>query len=323
MPEETTLSSRITQNNAGQRLIDYLCGRFKYHGRDRWIEIITEGLVTVNGASSDPGYALKKNDTVSYRVVLREPPVDSAISIIHEEESFLVAAKPGNLPSHADGNFIKNTFIYILRQRMAGAGYSGPVKLAHRLDRETSGIMVVGKSDRAHRNLVKQFEEGTVDKEYLAVARGAVAEDAFDVGGAIGPDEGSSVSIRKKVVPQGTPGSRPAFTRFEVIERFAAATLLRCLPATGRTNQIRVHLDHAGYPLAGDKLYGRSDGQFLEFVRRARAGLFEPLPWMEAPRHLLHASRLCFSHPLTGERLSFTSPMPEDMTLYIEKSRRE
>ncbi len=323
MTEETTLSSRITQNSAGQRLIDYLCGRFKYHGRDRWIEIITEGHVTVNGASSDPGYALKKNDTLSYTVVLREPPVDSAIAIIHEEESFLVAVKPGNLPSHADGNFIKNTFIYILRQRMAGGGYSGPVKLAHRLDRETSGIMVVGKSDRAHRNLVKQFEEGTVEKEYLAVARGAVAEDTFYVGGAIGPDEGSSISIRKKVVPEGTPGSRPAFTRFEVIERFAAATLLRCLPATGRTNQIRVHLDHAGYPLIGDKLYGRNDEQFLEFVRRARAGLFDPLPWMEAPRHLLHASRLTFSHPATGEPLSFSSPMPDDMTLYIEKIRRE
>ncbi|MBP7734466.1 MAG: RluA family pseudouridine synthase [Spirochaetes bacterium] len=322
MPEETTLSSRITQNSAGQRLIDFLCGRFKYHGRDRWIEIITEGLVTVNGASSDPGYALKKNDTVSYTVVLREPPVDSAIAIIHEEESFLVATKPGNLPSHADGNFIKNTFIYILRQRMAGGGYSGPVKLAHRLDRETSGIMVVGKTDRAHRNLASQFEEGTVEKEYLAVVRGPVSEDSFEVGDAIGTDAGSAISIRKKVVPPGTPGSRPAFTRFEVMERFAEATLLRCLPATGRTNQIRVHLDHAGHPLVGDKLYGRSDEQFLEFVRRARAGKFEPLPWMEAPRHLLHASRLSFCHPLTGERLTFSSPMPDDMALYMEKIRK-
>lgn len=321
MPEKTTLSSRITSNNAGQRLIDFLCSRFKYHGRDRWAEIIQEGSVTVNSAGSFPEYTLKKNDVVSYTVELREPPVDTGIAILHEEESFLVAGKPGNLPSHADGNFIKNTFIYILRRRMSAAGHRGPVKLVHRLDRETSGIMVVGKTDVAHRILVKQFEEGTVEKEYHAVVRGAVAEDIFEVGGAIGPDGGSAVSIRKKVVPEGTPGSRTAFTRFEVIERYAGATLLRCLPATGRTNQIRVHLAHAGYPLAGDKLYGRSDDQFLEFVRRARQGLFNPLPWMEAPRHLLHAGRLSFSHPVTGERVSFECPMPDDMKLFIEKNR--
>jgi 23S rRNA pseudouridine1911/1915/1917 synthase len=321
MPEETTLSSRITSNNAGQSLVDFLCSRFKYHDRGRWIEIIREGAVTVNGGAAEPGYALKKNDTVSYTVVLKEPPVDADIAILHEEESFLVAGKPGNLPSHADGNFIKNTFIYILRQRMAAAGHNGPVKLVHRLDRETSGIMVVGKTDDAHRNLVKQFEEGTVKKEYLAVVRGIVAQDVFEVGGAIGDDEDSAISIRKKVVPEGTPGSRLAFTSFEVIERYTDAALLRCVPATGRTNQIRVHLDHAGYPLTGDKLYGRSDEQFLEFVRRARRGIFDPLPWMETPRHLLHANRLFFNHPITGERLSFECPMPDDMKLFIEKIR--
>ncbi|HRT76435.1 MAG TPA: RluA family pseudouridine synthase [Spirochaetota bacterium] len=323
MPEKTTLSSRITSNDDGISLVDFLCSRFKYHDRDRWTGIILEGSVTVNGAAAKPERVLKKNDVVSYAVELREPPVDTGITILHEEDSFLVAGKPGNLPSHADGNFIKNTFIYILRRRMGDAGYNGPVKLVHRLDRETSGIMVVGKTDSAHRVLVKQFEEGTVEKEYRAVVRGTVADDAFEVGGAIGPDGGSAVSIRRKVVPEGTPGSRPAFTRFEVIERYAGATLLRCLPATGRTNQIRVHLDHAGHPLAGDKLYGRSDEQFLEFVRRARRGIFEPLPWMEAPRHLLHAYRLGFRHPVTGERVSFECPMPDDMKLFIDKNRQE
>ncbi len=323
MSEKTTLSSRITSNNAGQSLVDFLCSRFKYHGRDRWTGIINEGSVTVNRAASKPGYILKKNDMVSYTVVLKEPPVDADIAILHEEESFLVADKPGNLPSHADGNFIKNTFIYILRQRMAAAGHAGPVKLVHRLDRETSGIMVVGKTDIAHRILVKQFEEGTVKKEYLAMVRGVVAEDTFEVSGAIGADEESSISIRKKVVPEGTPGSRSAFTRFDIIERYAGATLLRCTPFTGRTNQIRVHLDHAGHPLAGDKLYGRSDAQFLEFVRRARQGIFDPLPWMEAPRHLLHANWLFFDHPVTGERLSFECPMPDDMKIYIEKIERD
>ena len=321
MQDETTLASRITQNNAGQRLIDFLCSRFKYHGREEWEKLIGSGKAAVNGKSSVPGYVLKKNDTVSYTVVLREPPVDPDIRIIHEEASFLVACKTGNLPSHADGNFIKNTFIYILRQKMKAGGYDGPVKLVHRLDRETSGIMVVGKTDDAHRTLVRQFEEGLVEKEYLAVCRGIIADDIFTVGGAIATDTESSISIRKKVVAEGTAGSRAALTRFEVIERFAGSTLVRCIPATGRTNQIRVHLAHAGHPLAGDKLYGRTDEQFLDFVRNARGGNFDPLPWMDAPRHLLHAAKLSFNHPLAGERVTFEYPMPDDMRSYIENAR--
>jgi len=321
MPELTTLSSRIHATHAGTPLIYFLCGRFRYHDRAAWEAIIREGSVTVNDAPSAPGYLLRKGDIVSYTVELREPPVDRNITILHEEESFLAAAKPGNLPSHADGNFIKNTFIYILRERMKAAGFGGPVKLVHRLDRETSGIIVVAKTDEAHRALTRQFEQGTVDKEYLAVARGVIAEDSFEVGGGIAPDPASAVSIRQRVVPEGTPGARAASTRFEVIERLADATLVRCLPATGRTNQIRIHLAHAGHPLAGDKLYGRTDDQFLEFVRSARTGNYDPLPWMEAPRHLLHASRLALAHPVTGERITFESPMPGDMAAYIEKKR--
>jgi 23S rRNA pseudouridine1911/1915/1917 synthase len=321
MPEETTLSSRIASNHAGLRLIDFLSSRFKYHTREQWSDIILRGSVTVNGAHSDPDYILKKNDTVAYTVVLREPPVDSDIKIIHEEDGFLVAYKPGNLPSHADGNFIKNTFIYILRTSMSARGYHGPVKLVHRLDRETSGVMVIGKTDDAHRNLVRQFEEGSVQKEYLAVARGIIEKNTLEVSGAMAPDADSAVSIRKKVVAELTPGSRPASTRFEVVERLHGATLLRCLPVTGRTNQIRVHLAHIGYPLVGDKLYGRTDEQFIEFVRRAREGNFDLLPWMEAPRHLLHALKLSFNHPVTGKGISFECPMPDDMRSYIERAR--
>ena len=322
MSDKTTLSSRIPASHAGATLLDYLCGRVRYHDRAGWEAIIREGCITVNGAPSAPGYWLKKGDTVSYTVELREPPVDRNILILHEEESFLAAAKPGNLPSHADGNFIKNTFIYILRERMKSGGYDGPVKLVHRLDRETSGILIVAKTDEAHRALTRQFERGSVDKEYLAVARGRMADDSFEVGGAIARDPDSAVSIRQKVVPEGTPGSRPAATRFEVIERLRDATLVRCLPATGRTNQIRVHLAHAGHPLAGDKLYGRTDEQFLAFVRNARAGNFDLLPWMEAPRHMLHASRLAIDHPDTGKRITFESPLPVDMLSHIDNARQ-
>ena len=180
---------------------------------------------------------------------------------------------------------------------------------------------MASKSAAAHRALARQFEEGTVEKEYLAVTRGEAARDRFEVSGTIIRDTGSSISIRRRVAPGVCGEGRASLTRFEVLERLRGYTLLRCIPATGRTNQIRVHLDHVGLPLAGDKLYGRSDDQFLEFVRRARAGIHEPLPWMEAPRHLLHASRLAFDHPLTGKRVSFECPAPSDMALFIEGAR--
>ncbi len=321
MAEATTLSSVIKKQNEGIRLIDFLCSRFKYHKREDWEKLIGDGSLRVNTNASSPGYILKNKDIVTYSVVLHEPPVDSNIRIIHDEDAFLVAFKPGNLPSHADGNFIKNTFIYLLKNMIACQGYHGPVKLVHRLDRETSGIILAAKQKESHNILIHQFEAGTVEKEYIAISRGIIQKNSLIVNGAISMDIKSKISIRRRVVPDGTPGSLTAVTRFEVIERLNDYTLLRCLPATGRTNQIRVHLDHIGHPLAGDKLYGRSDEQFLEFVRNARNGIYKPLSWMDANRHMLHASKLAFLHPVTGKRVSFQSPVPEDMLCFIEKAR--
>ncbi|MFH0975390.1 MAG: RluA family pseudouridine synthase [Spirochaetota bacterium] len=319
MPEPTTLSSVINKNNAGARLIDFLSSRFRYHTIEKWEEIINAQDVKVNGSASLPDYILKNKDIVSYTVILNEPPVDSNIKIIHNEDSFLVAFKPGNLPSHADGNFIKHTFSYLIKKMMSDKGYDGYLKLAHRLDRETSGLLVVAKSKDANRALARQFEAHAVEKEYIAIVRGSIQDASFEADGAIAPDPESSVSIRKRVVPAGTPNAQASLTRFEVIERLTDYTVVRCLPATGRTNQIRVHLAHIGHPLAGDKLYGRSDAEFLEFVRAARRGSFEMLPWMDAPRHMLHASSIAFKHPVTGERVQFLCPVPEDMMEFIRK----
>jgi RluA family pseudouridine synthase len=321
MTEETTLRSKIPPAWDGKSLLDFLSHRFRYHSPEEWTALIRKGSVVVNGALSSPETQLKRKDVVSYSVVLREPPVDGNVTILHEEDTFLVACKPGNLPSHADGNFIKHTFIFIMREMLRERGYAGPLNLVHRLDRETSGLMVVAKDPAAHRDLSRQFEAGSVTKEYLAVARGVINSDGFEITGAIAPDSGSSISIRRRVVPDGTPGASSAFTRFVVLDRFRDATLLRCLPHTGRTNQIRVHLDHAGHPLVGDKLYGRTDAEFLEFVNNARAGNFAQLPWLAAPRHLLHASVLSFRHPLDKIPLRFEAPLPDDMRGYISRAK--
>jgi len=300
--------------------MDFLTRRFKYQTREEWSGMIGLGKVTVNGKAITPDHLLRKHDIVAYSDVHIEPPVDINVQIMHEEETFLVANKPGNLPSHSDGNYIKNTLIFLLRERMACKGFHDAIQLAHRLDRETSGIIVAAKTEIAHRSPSHQFEAGTVGKEYIAVARGVINTDSFEVKGFLVPDRDSCISIKNKVVSDDGPGAKYSATTFDVIERFASSTMVRCRPVTGRTNQIRVHLAHAGHPLVGDKLYGRTDDEFLAFVKNVKAGCYDLLPWQETPRQLLHASRLIISHPLSGELLAFDAPVPEDMRSFIRNN---
>jgi len=321
MTEETTLSLKISALFAGRSLLDFHTQRFKYQSSEKWKLEIGRGKVTVNGKAATTGYLLRINDIVEYSFVLNEPPVDRNIQILHEEETFLVANKPGNLPSHADGNYIKNTLIFLLRQRLADKGFRGVIHLAHRLDRETSGIIVTGKTKSAHQSLVRQFEARTVAKEYIAIVRGVIDDASFEVKGFLVPDQDSCISIKKKVVSDDGADAKYSATAFEVLERFASSTMIRCRPVTGRTNQIRAHLAYAGYPLVGDKLYGRTDDEFLHFVRNAKAGCYDLLPWLETPRHLLHASQLSINHPVSGELLVFNAPVPEDMKSFIRNNR--
>lgn len=345
--EETILQIRVPPQGAGKTLLDYIAGRFRYQPIETWDKLILGGQVTLNGTKAQASQELRKGDRIAYRVILREPPVDGNIRILHEEETFLVADKPGNLPSHADGTFIKHTFIHILTQNLRKSGWEGDVRLVHRLDRETSGLMVVAKQRETHRNLAGQFEAGKVEKEYLALVQGRVEKDSFEVTGAIGRSPTSEVSIRRQVLPEGTPGTQPfshlkihekkwhaqltnhsskfihagqpSRTLFEVIRRYESMTLVRCHPKTGRTNQIRVHLDFAGHPVLGDRLYGKTDEEYLGYVRAVKAGNLPPPSTDGAPRLLLHAHKLAFSHPVTGQKIAFESPMPEDMQKLIER----
>jgi RluA family pseudouridine synthase len=320
MTEKTILQTKITPAAAGQILLDYVAGRFRYQPRDHWEKMILEGELTLNGQKAALDQPLQIGDVLAYSVVLQEPEVDRDIRILHEESNFLVADKPGWLPSHADGNFIKNTFIHLIQEKLKNRGWGGKAQLVHRLDRETSGLMVVAKTKAAARHLTKQFEEGKVGKTYWAIIQGIVAEDHFEAAGSIGPDPNSQISVRRAVVPEGTPGAQKAFTRFEVVKRLAQSTLVLCHPQTGRTGQIRVHLASLGHPLVNDKLYGQTDERFLNFVRQSKAGLLEKDPkWGAYPRHFLHAGRLTFAHPLFGKPLTFESELPNDMKDFLEK----
>jgi len=319
MPEETTLQSKVSSAQEGQSLLDFLSNRFRYQNRENWKDLIHQGKVTLNGSPAAPDHPLRSKDLVAYTVILNEPPVDKNIEILHNEKSFLVAVKPGNLPSHADGNFIKHTFIYILTELLKEQGFKGALNLVHRLDRETSGLMVVSKDRIAHQKLTHQFESGTFSKEYLAIARGVITENQFEIDGSIGQDTQSQVSVRQKVVPNETTYSKKSLTQFEKIRQLPTSTFIRCVPKTGRTNQIRVHLDSIGHSLIGDKLYGRSDDEFLAFIRHVKSG-GDP-SWsghIETARQMLHASKLSFDHPETGKKITFEAPLPEDFKKYLE-----
>jgi len=314
MPPETILQCKVPPAYHGVTLSDFLCARFPYQTREAWEDLVRRGKVRVNGQKTSPKQPVHKNNVVSYAAALQEPPVDPTIDILHEEDAFLAASKSGNLPCHSDGQYITHTFVHLLKEKKEAEGYSGFLGLAHRIDRETSGILLVAKTQETLKTLSTAFERCEVEKHYLAWVIGVVNEERFERRDPIGRDPESTISIRRKALAEGTPDALPAHTQFEVVERRNDRTLVRCLPLTGRTHQIRVHLEAAGYPVVGDKLYGRKDKDYIEFINLAKQGA--TVDWAArfgAARQLLHASRLTFQHPITGERVSYEAPLPPDM----------
>jgi 23S rRNA pseudouridine1911/1915/1917 synthase len=311
-----TLSSKIPREYAGKSLLDYLSGRYAYKSREAWRAEIEAGQVTLNGAKVAPGHRLGKGDISAYTTLHAEPWVSKDVRVLWEDEFLLFLNKPAPLPAHADGAFIKNTLIHIIRSLRPGQ----ELFLGHRLDRETSGVMVLAKSSLMLSALMPLFEKGQVQKRYLAITRGAPEQDAFDVSGGMAPDPGSAISVRWRLFPSGTPNTKESSTRFKVLQRLKGYTLVECVPLTGRTNQIRVHLASLGLGLAGDKLYGRSDQEFLDFLSFVKKGGDSRFDGRyESERHMLHAASLGFRHPITEGNISIEAGMPDDMKSFIEK----
>ena len=192
------------------------------------------------------------------------------------------------------------------------------VKLCHRLDRETSGVILIGKHPRAHSELMQQFENRQVEKEYLAIVRGHPAEDEGLMDLPIGPDRGGEIRLKMAITPKGLPSQ----TRWRVLERriagaYGPVALVSCLPKTGRQHQIRVHMDALGHPLVGDKLYGVDPSYFL----RGAAGELDAadLRKLGLPRHALHAHRLRLKAGHGISRLEILAPLPPDLTTLAQR----
>lgn len=311
--DDLELRSRVPAAADGTPLLDYLLQRFRYHDRAAWLREIEAGRLTIAGCSQPANALLRAGMHLSYHRRHAEPPVDDRIGVLHDDDHILVVQKPAHLPMHADGPFVRHTLIHVLQTRLAAPG----LHLVHRLDRETSGLCVLARSATARDHLRRQFAGGSVHKTYLAVARGVATAD-FTVDLAIGHSPTSTIALRR-AAGDHTTAAKPARTSFEVLRRGANHTLLRCTPHTGRTHQIRVHLEAAGLPLLGDKLYGRPDADYLAFVARVKAGALASQTDDGSPgRQLLHAASLAFVHPGHGAPVEFHDPMPTDFEPWID-----
>jgi 23S rRNA pseudouridine1911/1915/1917 synthase len=305
-PEPTLrLESRIPAAAAGKELLDYLRERFRYHDREQWRRELTAGRVQLDGHAARGHELLRPGMRLAYERHHHEPAVDRRYRILHHDDDLVVVDKPAHLPMHADGPFVRNTLVHVLRTDLG----LPDLQLAHRLDRETSGVCIVAANADVRRSLHDQFVAGTVGKLYHAVVHGRI-ESNFVVERPIGHAAASAIAIRRSAAPDAH-GSKPARTRFEVLARGPRRTLLACRPETGRTHQIRVHLEAAGHAIVGDKLYGRPDDDYIQFVARMKAGgdVRGAQPG-EPDRQLLHAAAVTIACPRTGAPRTFTADAP-------------
>ncbi|HEB52991.1 MAG TPA: RluA family pseudouridine synthase [bacterium] len=305
-PEPILLTSRIPPDADGTRLLDYLCARFRYHDRSAWQRELDAARLTLDDRTASADDELRRGQRLRYAKLHREPPVADGYRVLHEDDVLLVVDKPAHLPMHADGPFLRNTLIHMLRRR-----FGDDLQLVHRLDRETSGAVVVARDKRAQAAIQRQFLDGGLRKVYYAVVHGRL-ERTLCCEQAIGHHPRSAVRLRRSAASDAIR-PKAASTRIEPLRVAAHHTLVRCVPRTGRTHQIRVHLEHAGHPVVGDKLYGRDDDHYLAFVARMKAGdsVFAA-PAGEPDRQLLHAGELSFRHPGTGAEFVASAPMPAE-----------
>lgn len=321
-------------DNAGQRLDRFLAAVLAGEvSRSRLKMLIEDGRVTVNGAVvREPRRAIRQGDVAHVDL---PPPADPepqpeaiALSVLHEDDALIVIGKPAGMVVHPGaGNptgTLVNALIHHCGDTLSGIGGVRRPGIVHRLDKDTSGVMVVAKTDAAHKHLSAQFADhgrtGAMERIYQALVWGAPDRNA----GTIATHLGRSGTDRTKqaVVSESQPDARHAVTRFSVETRFGpgvkpVASLVACALETGRTHQIRVHMAHIGHPLIGDSVYGagfRSKARALPEPARAAVGALG--------RQALHAAMLAFIHPSTGELMRFQAAMPADMAHVAEQLGR-
>ena len=302
-----TIDIRLQPVHAGWRLDRALAAAVPTLSRERLKTLIRSGAVEVSGRPlRDP--ATKVHGEESVRVAVPEPqpahnePQDIPLNIAFEDEHLLVVDKPAGLVVHpAAGNFdrtLVNALLHHCAGKLSGIGGVARPGIVHRIDKDTSGLLVVAKTDVAHEGLARQFAAHSIDRRYLAIVTGVPKASE----GKVDAPLARSATNRKKIAIVGGDRGKRAVTYWKRLNVFSDAALVECRLETGRTHQVRVHMASIGHPLVGDPVYGRSG--------KTHGKLLKELGFH---RQALHAAELGFTHPVTKHRLSFSSPMPPDM----------
>lgn len=305
-PDSIVLTFSVAREQAGQRLDRFLNVSIPRISRTKANAIVRRCAYHPDGRRRMPSDRVKYGETVVIvRPPMKEPDAPTEFTVVHEDAALLVVSKPAGLPMHPSATYHKRTLTYVLWQH-----YGEPApQPCHRLDRETSGIVVCAKDGTSERITKQAFEARGIRKVYTAIVRGEMREDRGVIDSPLGPSpDGLHIMMAVRHDDEGLD----ALTEWEVIARRSGMTMVRLHPRTGRQHQLRVHLASIGHPIIGCKLYG-PEGQdaFVEYIDSGMSD--DLLARLGHPRHALHASELSMEHPITRELCTFVAPLPPDL----------
>ncbi|MDQ2972042.1 MAG: 23S rRNA pseudouridine(1911/1915/1917) synthase RluD [Rhodanobacteraceae bacterium] len=309
-----TQCARVPAEVAGRRFDQVLAGLFPEHSRSRLAGWIKSGAALLDGKTVAPRYSVRGGEAVELtaveEVAVEAAPEPIALNIVHEDADLLVIDKPAGLVVHPGAGNPRGTLQNALLHHDPHLATIPRAGIVHRLDKDTSGLLVIARSLRAHTALVAMLAARNIHRRYAAIVLGVpVAGGSVDA-----PLDRHPIDRVRRAVREG---GRPALTHYRVRERFRAHALLQCELESGRTHQIRVHMAHAGHPLVGDQLYGGG----LKLPRGATPALIETLRHFK--RQALHAERLAFAHPVSDKPMRFGAPPPKDFVDLLEALRAD
>lgn len=321
-------SCTVDRGQAPIRVDKYLSEHMPGTSRNRIQQAAEAGNILVNEQPVASNYKVKPLDLV--QVMLDHEPIDFTIQpenipleVVYEDEDVLVINKPAGLVVHpGHGNYehtLLNALAYYFQQTQAHLDINNPeIGLVHRIDKDTSGLLLIAKTPEAKTNLGKQFFDHTTERTYNALVWGTFTEESGTITGALARDTRDRTIYRIYDLEEN-PNAKEAITHWRVMERFPYVTLVECRLETGRTHQIRVHMKSIGHPLFADEKYGGME--ILKGLRTQKYSQYIHNCFALCPRQVLHAKTLGFTHPRTGERMFFDSPWPTDIAALIDKWR--
>ncbi|MEM7008086.1 MAG: RluA family pseudouridine synthase [Thermodesulfobacteriota bacterium] len=306
MPKEDQIEIfEVTQELSGKRADVVLSHFLSDHTRSQIKKLIEDHNVLVNGEPVKPSKKFDKGELISVNVPeptsIDAEPEDIEIEVIYEDSDIIAVNKPAGMVVHPGAGVRSGTLVNALLFKCKDlSGIGGKIRpgIVHRLDKDTSGVIVAAKNDKAHNSLVDQFKSRTVKKRYLAIVLGNIKEDSGAFKSQIGRDPVNRVKMSSK-----SKSGRESLTLWKVIKRYGMATFVEAEPKTGRTHQIRVHFSENGYPILADRVYGNKKQRDTILAKGEK----------EIGRQALHANKIGFSHPYTSKWIELEAPVPEDM----------